>query len=113
MGLKITTDGKPVKVFRKDKEWNGSTFPTYSIGVSSKDKDGNWVNGYIDCLFKKGVDIPNKTEITINNAFYVCNKSGDKVYNKLMITDFEMAYQDVSNEFMQIPDGTDTELPFL
>lgn len=115
MGLKVTTDTKPVKVFRKDKEWNGSTFATYSIGISSKDKDGNWVNGYLDCQFKKGVELQNKEEIFVNNAFYICNKSGERVYSKLMITDFAKANSTPTDSegFMQIPDGADDEMPFM
>ena len=56
MGLVVKTDGKPVTVYRQDKTANsGTTYQQYSLGVSSKDKDGNWVNGFIDCQFKKGV----------------------------------------------------------
>ena len=44
MGLKISTDGKPVTVYRQDKTTqSGATYQQYSLGVASKDKDGNWV----------------------------------------------------------------------
>ena len=112
MGLTIKTDEKPVMVFRKDKEYNGSTFPTYSIGVSSKDKDGNWISAYYDCLFKKGVEVENKTKIFIKNAFPVVSKGKeDRNYPKFMITDFEIEGQS-SDGFMNVPDTIDEEVPW-
>lgn len=111
MGLKLTTDDKPVMIFRNDKEYNGTTFPTYTISVSSKDKEGNWANGYIDCLFKKGVEIENKTKIFIKNAFPVSSKGKDKVYTKWMITDFEIEGQ-TKDDFMAIPESINEEVPW-
>lgn len=64
MGIKITTDDRPVKVWRSEK--NG--FVSYSIGVSKKEGD-NWISKYQPIEFLKGVDVPNGTEITIQNAF--------------------------------------------
>lgn len=111
MGLKLTTDTKPVMIFRKDIEYNGSTFPAYSIGVSSKDKDGNWVSSYLDCTFKKGVSVENKTKIFIKNAFPVSSQGKDKVFTKWMITDFEIEGQ-TNNDFMNIPEGIQEEIPW-
>ena len=89
MALKITTDGKPVMVFRQEKTSNsGTPFTTYALGISSKDTNDEWVNGFIDARFKKGIDVPNKTKITINNAFYTCRKVGERVFNSIMVTDF-------------------------
>lgn len=119
MGLKLTTDDKPVTIFRKDRTWSGGTFATYSAGVSSKDRDDNWVNGYVDVCFKKDVEVCNKAKITINNAFPVVRKSNDKVYLSWMITDFDVVEEgqpapanDLANQgFMNIPEGAE-ELPF-
>jgi len=112
MGLIIKTDDRPVMIFRKDKEYNGSTFAVYSLGISSKDKDGNWVNAFYDCLFKKGVSVENKTKIHIKNAFPVASKGkDDKAYPKIMITDFEV--EGANNDgFMNIPDSIDDEVPW-
>ena len=86
MGLRITTDGKPVTVYRQDKTANsGTTYQQYSLGVASKDKDGNWVNGFIDCQFKKGVDVANKAKINITNGFYIVSE-----YNGKSITRFSL-----------------------
>lgn len=113
MALKVITDGKPVTVFRQDKTSNnGVAYTTYALGVSSKDTEGNWVNGFIDCKFKRGVELANKTKITINNAFYTCREYNGKAYLALMITDFSEEGQP-NNDFMNIPDNADEELPFV
>lgn len=122
MGLKITTDGKPVTVFKNERTTqNGGKFTTYSLAVASKDKDGNWVNGYIDAQFKKDVEVNNKAKINIGNAFYAVNKGKDgKNYIKLFVMEFDVVDQgEVPNvaqasgeDFMSIPDNIDEELPF-
>lgn len=112
MGLTLKTDDRSVMVFRNEKEYNGKTFPTYCIGVSSKDKDGNWVNSYIDVLFKKGVEVENKTKIFIKNAFPVANQGKDRTFTKWMITEFEIEGQKSSEDFMNIPEGIQEEIPW-
>ena len=119
MGLIVTTDEKGVKVYATEKEGQYGKYTRYSVGVSSKDKDGNWVNGYIECKFKKGVSIPNKARIQINKAFFVASKGGEKSYTHLMIMDYKIieggetsAAQD-ADEFMKIPEGIDEDQPFL
>lgn len=64
MGIKITTDGKPVKVFRSEK--NG--FVNYWISIGKKEGDG-WVNKSQPISFLRGIDVPNGAEITIIHAF--------------------------------------------
>ena len=121
MGLKITTDGKPVTVYRQDKTTqSGVSYTQYSLGVASKDKDGNWVNGFLDCQFKKGVEVANKAKININNSFYTVNEYNGKKYLKLFVLDFEMAEQGEApqnngngTEWMNIPDNLpDDSFPF-
>lgn len=123
MGLKITTDDKGVKIYRKDRDTkNGGKFATYTMGVSSKTLDGTWLNGFVDCFFKKGVEVNNKAVIKINNAFPTVTEYNDKKYTKWMILDFEIIDEgekvvEVSNqdieEFLTIPEGIDEELPFI
>ena len=118
MGLTVTTDDKGVKIYANEKEGPNGKFTSYSLGVSSKNQSGEWVNGYVNCRFKKGVSVANKAKIKINSAFFVASKSGDRTYTHLMITDFdvldagESAVQD-ADDFMKIPEGTDDEVPFL
>lgn len=117
MGLKITTDERGIKIYRHEKEGRTGKFYTYSTMVSSKDTDGNYINGFIDVVFKKGVEVNDKAVILVNNAFYIVNEYNGKTYPKLMITDFDVKEEgkpSTSNntDFMNIPDGMQEELPF-
>ena len=118
MGLTVSTDDKGVKIYAHDRESANGKFMSYSLGVNSKTPNGDWVNGFINCRFKKGVSVANKTKIKINKAFFTASKSGEKANTFLMITDFdvlesgETAAQD-ADEFMKIPETVDDEVPFL
>ena len=78
MGLKIITEQTTVTVYVNERQTQNGSFKTYSIGVSSKDKDGNWVIGFLPCNFRKGTDIANKSKITISNSFPTVRKYTDK-----------------------------------
>lgn len=41
----------------------------YYISLSKKNKENNYINGYIQCKFRKGVVIPNITDINIKKSF--------------------------------------------
>lgn len=121
MGLKVITDGRPVTVFANEKETqNGGKFTTYSISIASKDRDGNWVNGYIDCQFKKGVVIESKSKINITNSFYTVSEYNGKKYTKLFILDFDVvespqavpSQAPADTDWMNIEDSSLDELPF-
>ena len=55
MGIKITTDDKPVNVWRNDR--NG--FPQYAITISKKGDDGKYIREYQQIVFRKGVELQN------------------------------------------------------
>lgn len=109
------TEEKSVKIIAKDR----GNFTTYSMMVSSKDKDDNWVNGFIECKFKKGVSVANKSKIKINNAFPVVEKWNDKTFVKWMITDFEVVEQGetpqavATDDFMVIPEGMSEDMEMI
>lgn len=107
--IKIITDEKGTRVWRKDKEWNGQTFATYSISISKKTDDG-YSNAYMEVRFKKGVELQNGTDIVIKNAFPTFTESNGKKYQYIMVTDFE--YLNANEGFENIPDGVDEDLPF-
>lgn len=118
MGLKIITEQTPVTVYANERQTQNGTFKTYSIGVSSKDKDGNWINGFLDCQFKKGVEVAHKSKIEISNSFYTVNEYNGKKYLKLVIMDFNVVDSPSAapvdmDSFMNIPDGIDEQLPFV
>ena len=113
MGLTFKSDDKGVMVFANEKEGANGKYTLYSIGVSSKDANKDWVNGFLNVRFKKGVSVPNKTKIKINNAFPVVSKSNDKTYVSFMITDFEILESNESKEeWVDMSNIKDDELPF-
>jgi len=62
----------------------------YSIGLSRKDRNNQYFNGYFPCRFKKDVSVDNKTRIKLKNAFisFYLDEKETKAY--VMITDFEI-----------------------
>jgi hypothetical protein len=116
MGLTVTGE---TKVYRQDKTSQaGNAYTQYSLGVASKDKDGNWVNGFLECQFKKGVEVANKAKIKINNAFYTVSEYNGKKQYKIFVMDFDVVEvgegqppKANSGDFMAVP--TDMgDLPF-
>ena len=61
----------------------------YNMGLSKKNQDGRYINGYIMCRFKNGVELEDKTKIYIKNAwldFYLKDKE-TKPY--IFVNEFE------------------------
>lgn len=114
MGLTVTTDDKGVMVFANEKEGANGKYTLYSIGVSSKNSNNEWVNGFLNVRFKKGVEVANKTKIKIKNAFPVVTKSGDKTYVSFMITEFDNLSEGTNSNdgFIDMSNIKDDELPF-
>ena len=86
---------RPVMIFRS--EYYGRVF--YSYGLSKKDRDGEYINGYMSCKFRKDIDIPNKTLIKVNDAwqdFYI-SKNGRTV-NSVFINEFDYVENQESDE---------------
>lgn len=84
----------------------------YSTSISNKKEDGTYENMYISVQFKKGVVIPNKTKIDVDNGFLSFFKTKEGMPKvKLVITEFtsELETQDTA-EFITI-DSTEN-LPF-
>ena len=97
-----------VMVFSR--EHNGRTF--YTIGLSKKKQDGEYLNGYLPASFKKGVELPNKTKIEIKKAwldFYV-NKENHTIPG-IFIAEFETEHKEP-----EVPEGfaqlDDEDIPF-
>ena len=63
----------PVMIFSK--EYNGNIY--YNMGLSKKDQNNKYINGYINVRFKKGVQVDDKKKIYIKDAwldFYLKDK---------------------------------------
>lgn len=84
--MQVISD-KEEMIFRKD--YNGN--PSYSIGLSKKNKDGKYENGYMGVHFKKGVDLKNQTKIKIKEAWLGFNQNEKKTYPYIFINDFEIS----------------------
>ena len=83
----------PVMIFKRDYE--GRTY--YSLGLSKKNQDGSYLNGYMPCQFKKEVTVDDKKKIYIKDAwltFYIKDK---KTMPYVFINQFEYV-EDVIKE---------------
>ena len=104
-------------IFRNDNEYG--TF--YKIGLSRKDRNNEYINGYMNVKFKKGVSLENRTKIYINKAFidFYLDKNNNTV-TYLMITEFSLAEEQKKEEnpFTDFGNVTETneviddDLPF-
>lgn len=64
----------------------------YSVGLSRKDRNNQYIYGYFPCQFKKGVELEkNSTRIKVKNAFISFYLKDEKTMPYLMIVDFEEA----------------------
>lgn len=96
----------------------------YKIQVTQKNYDNSVDKFYEEVRFKKGVEIPNQTDIIIKTAYENCRKNPADIYNPifyLLIVDFEQIESqeqitknalDEFNEFMDDVEITDEDLPF-
>ena len=78
---------RPVMIFRN--EYDNIVF--YKLGVSKKLQDGTYENGYLDCKFKKDVELDNKTKINPTKAwisFY--NNKDRRTIPYIFINEFEI-----------------------
>lgn len=100
--MEIKSD-KVETIFRN--EYNGK--PLFSIGLTKKNKDGQYVNGYMEAHFKNGVDLPNKTRIRIKQAWLGFNQKEKKTYTYIFINDFDL--EDGEDVLKQFGDSIKTE----
>ena len=86
----------PLKVFKsKDKD-------TYSVGLSHKNKDGEWVNGYLEVKFRKDTEIDLDKKIYLKDGwldFYIAD-TGKYTYSRvyLFINKFEYVEDVIKQE---------------
>lgn len=71
----------------------------YKVRLSKKKQDGNFENGYIDIQFKKDVEINNKDQIYLKNAFLTFYKSKeDKTIPYIMVLEYELVKDVIKKE---------------
>ena len=80
----------------------------YRIGLSKKNMEGNYINGYMTAVFNKDVELDNKTKIILKNAildFYIKEKN---TIPYIRVFDFEIYNED--GQFVTLDE--DEGLPF-
>ena len=107
----------PVKIFMN--EYQGNAY--YKMGLSKKDQNGNYMNGYIDCRFRKDATIDCSKKIYLQDCwldFYVKDKV-TKLY--VFINKFDYVSDVIENskiendpfkDFGEEIELTDEDLPF-
>ena len=86
--INVNNEGKnsPIMIFRNEKD--GRVF--YSTTVSTKDKDGNYQNAFINVNFRKNVEVDNKQLIILKSAWldFFQTKDGKDVFS-IFVNDFD------------------------
>lgn len=95
------------RIFRKDKDGKNGSYPTYSTTVSKKNMDGEYENAWLEVHFKRGVELQNKTDIVLKDAWLTFrqyeNKNGytQSVFG-IFVNDFESeapeGFEDVAKD---------------
>lgn len=93
--------------------------PVYSIGLSKKDQDGNYIKGYKSVRFRKDVELDNMTKIRIKDAWIDFYKNEDgRTIDYIFINDFdvvdEIPTKDLTTktEVQESFEYSDSDLPF-
>lgn len=92
--MNIVND-RDIMIFKNDKG-------KYSVGISRKKKDGNYISAYFPVQFNQGVEVENKTMIKIKNAwldFYNWEYEGKKGTTWIIrISDFDIVAEVQKNQ---------------
>lgn len=90
--MNITSD-RPIMVFKR--EYSGRVF--YSLGLSKKDRNNNYINGYMACEFRKGVHLDDKTKIYLKNAFITFYLKDKATVPYIKVLNFETVEETIQN----------------
>lgn len=96
----------PVTIFKNVNDYG--TF--YKVGLSKKDVNGNYINGYKDIRFKKGVELEDKSKIYIKKAwldFYIKDK---KTIDYIFCSEFELIEETIENAKTPLAKMSDSEI---
>lgn len=81
------------------KEYEGKKF--YKVRLSKKDKEGKYINAYMDIRFKGEVDLPNKTQIYLKDwflSFYLTKDNRTVFYIQVMSFEQEEKKEELKEE---------------
>jgi hypothetical protein len=96
----------PVTIFKNVNDYG--TF--YRVGLSKKDVEGKYINGYKDIRFKKGVELEDKTKLYIKKAwldFYIKDK---KTIDYIFCSEFELIEETIENAKTPLANMSDSEI---
>ena len=96
----------PVTIFKNVNDYG--TF--YKVGLSKKDVNGNYINGYKDIRFKKRVELEDKSKIYIKKAwldFYIKDK---KTIDYIFCSEFELIEETIENAKTPLAKMSDSEI---
>ena len=74
-------------IFRSERDVKVS----YAIGLSKKKEDGTYEKGFMPVKFKKGIELKDRTKITIKEAWMDFFKIDKKTIPYIFINKFDMA----------------------
>lgn len=97
--MNIETQNK-VRIYRFDGQYGAS----YSVSLSKKKQDGTYENGFMPCKFKKDVELENKTDIYIKNAWLSFNLKDKKTYPFIFINEFEKVGEAIDKNHIELKD---------
>lgn len=99
---------QPYTVFRND--YNQYTF--YKLGISKKNANGEWVNGYIRCKFKKDVVLENKTRIYLKKAWLSFDLKEKETIPFVFVSEFETIIEVINSSKISANNLQTTADPF-
>ena len=89
-------------------EYNGKVF--YSIGISKKNQDGKYENGYINIRFKKDVELDNQTKIKIKKAWIDFYNKDRKTFPYIFISEFDVIRMGDKNPYEELNVKTESNI---
>lgn len=101
------TNKYPITIYRN--EHNGRVY--YKARLVRKDKNGEYESGYINCNFKKDVELENKTKITNIVGWLDFYKKGYETIVSAFIKEFDIV--DENNPFVNFGDSVELDSMFL
>ena len=81
---------KPIKIFAKDRPYNGTTFRVYSTGISSRGQDGTYNYVYIPVKFREGIIVEDRQLINLLSAWLMPFKIKESFTIGLFVNDFNL-----------------------
>ena len=93
-------------IFKNEKDGKVS----YSIGLSKKKEDGTYENGYMMCQFRNGVEVEDKTDIYIKEAWLTFYKKDKITVTYIFINKFETLEQTIDNFKSEVKEKQDNSV---